>query len=444
MGEEAAELERLSAERDELKNQVERMSGERKHRFRKVLAAILAILTVICFVAVVPGAWSRRIFFNTDRWIATTSPLASDPAVQEYVARTVTDEIFAALDVQAKVSAALTQQNPALGFLAGPITDGARGFVYDQVLKVVESDRFQELWVQAQTKLHDNVITALKGGSTDVLSLANGQVSLNLLPILNAGLQQMTSTAQDLLGSGVTVPDVTINQVPSEVIARLESVLNVDLPDDFGSVVVYKSTQFAELQTGVYWFNRLVVALIVGFFILFIGTLAVSVRRRRSLLQMSAAMSIGLVVERRISLAGREELLGQVKPENQAAARSVSDSLMHSLLRYTGWLLAIWLVIIVVALVTGPYPWAVAMRARLGRMASTVAAVIASAFTPNPDVADMIRPRRDLLMVVGAAIGLLLFLFFDLSMWGSVIVGGVLLGYEIVVFRAGKESEVST
>jgi len=117
---------------------------------------------------------------------------------------------------------------------------------------------------------------------------------------------------------------------------------------------------------------------------------------------------------------------------------------MHSLLRYTGWLLAIWLVIIVVALVTGPYPWAVAMRARLGRMASTVAAVIASAFTPNPDVADMIRPRRDLLMVVGAAIGLLLFLFFDLSMWGSVIVGGVLLGYEIVVFRAGKESEVST
>ena len=156
---------------------------------------------------------------------------------------------------------------------------------------------------------------------------------------------------------------------------------------------------------------------------------------------MAGASSIGLVVIRRVALAGVDELIGKVKPENQAAARAVSDSVMHSLLRYTGWLLAIWLVVIVVALVTGPYPWAVSMRARLGRTASTVAGVIASAFTPNPDVADMIRPRRDRLMIVGAAIGLLLFLFFDLSMWGSVIVGGVLLGYEIVVFRAGKESE---
>lgn len=443
MGDEAAEVERLSAERDALKNQVERMSRERKHRFRKVLAAILAILTVVCFVAAVPGAWSRRTFFDTDRWIATTSPLASDAAVQEYIARTVTDEIFTALDVQAKVSAALTQQNPALGFLAGPIADGAKGFVHDQVLKVIQSDRFHELWTQAQTKLHDNVVTALKGESGDVVSLAKGQVSLNLLPILNAALQRMTSTAQDLLGSGVTIPDVAIDQVPSEVITRLESALNVDLPDDFGNVVVYKSTQFAQLQTGVYWFNKLVVALIVGFFLLFIATLATSVRRRRSLLQLSAAMSIGLVVIRRIALAGVDELISKVKPENQEAARAVSDGLMHSLLRYTGWLLAIWLLVILVSLITGPYPWAVASRARLGRMASTVARVVASAFTPNPDVADMIRPRRDHLMAAGAVIGLLLFLFFDLSMWWSLIVGGVLLGFEIVVFRAGKEPEAS-
>jgi hypothetical protein len=55
-------------------------------------------------------------------------------------------------------------------------------------------------------------------------------------------------------------------------------------------------------------------------------------------------------------------LVDQAKPENQAAARAVIDQVLGTLLWYTGWLVAIAFVVLVVALVTGPYPWAVRVR----------------------------------------------------------------------------------
>lgn len=111
MDETTGGIERLKAERDELEGQVERLENgpPRRRHIARIVSTILVVLAVLVLAAAVPGTWARRTLLDTDRYVATVTPLASDPAVQEYVARTVTQQVFTALDVEQRLSAALQE-----------------------------------------------------------------------------------------------------------------------------------------------------------------------------------------------------------------------------------------------------------------------------------------------------------------------------------------------
>ena len=66
--------------------------------------------------------------------------------------------------------------------------------------------------------------------------------------------------------------------------------------------------------------------------------------------------AVGLVVVRRIAIAASDQALESVRPENQAAAHAFTDRVLGNLLVYTGWLLAVVLVVLVIAWLTGSYP----------------------------------------------------------------------------------------
>jgi hypothetical protein len=125
-------------------------------------------LTVLTFAAGVGGTWARRTVLNTDRYVATVGPLASDPAVQDYLARMVTDQVFQALDVQGRLESVLGENAPRLAFLAGPITDSVHGFVKEQVDKVFASPAFAHLWVEANRVVHEHALAVLNGDSETV------------------------------------------------------------------------------------------------------------------------------------------------------------------------------------------------------------------------------------------------------------------------------------
>ena len=97
-----AELAELKAERDALAAQVAALEDRpaKRQRTRRVVTAILVIVSVLAFSLAVPGTWVRRTLGDTDRYVATITPLPSDPAVQEYLARTITTSVFDALGVQ--------------------------------------------------------------------------------------------------------------------------------------------------------------------------------------------------------------------------------------------------------------------------------------------------------------------------------------------------------
>ena len=406
------DVEHLRAERDALEQRVESLEArpQRRRRTARIVATVLTVLAVLVFAVAVPGLWARRTLLNTDRYVATAAPLAQDPAVQEYLARTVTQQVFDALDVQTRLADVLQERDPRLAFLAGPISNGVEGFVQDQLLKVFASDAFATAWEQANRFVHAQLIAALEGGG-ETVQVQNGAVVLNLLPLVNQGLAAISGVVTDLVGHPVSLPEITGDEIPSEAITKLESALGIDLPDNFGTVTVYHSDELAAVQQGVDLASRAIVALAVLFLILAAVAVWVSPRKRRTLLQLATALAVVLVIERRFAIAEGNAIVDKVKPENQAAGRAVVDQVIGSLLRYTGWFLAVAIVVLLVALVTGPYPWAMKLR----RWVSDVAAAATGAVREREPsgAATWVAAHRDALMMGGAVLAVLILLIAD-------------------------------
>lgn len=117
---ERAELERLRAEVASLRAHTHSASTATPREPRRIGRRIVAgVLVVLCAFLTILGVVTRYIqndIIDTDRYVATVTPLASDPAVQEQVITSVTAAIDQQLNLQTVVADALqkiTELTPA-------------------------------------------------------------------------------------------------------------------------------------------------------------------------------------------------------------------------------------------------------------------------------------------------------------------------------------------
>jgi hypothetical protein len=436
-----SELERLRAERDELAHEVETLERpQKRHRTRRILAPILVVLTVVVFTVTVPAAWGRRTILNTDRYVATVAPLANDPAVQESIATKVTAQVFTALNVEGVISTALAAIGDRATVLAAPMTNAIQGFVQEQVLRLVQSDAFDTFWAEANRFVHTQVMAILRGDEEQV-SVVEGKVLLNLVPLINLALVQIDQVASDLIGRDVQLPTIEPQTARAEAVNRLEQALGIDLPASYGSIEVYDADDLEALQQTLFTFQRLFVLLLILIPVLIAVTLLVSTRRRRTLIQLAVGGAIGLVLIRRFAILGRDSLFESVDTEDFPSVRVLTEELMSSLFRYTGILLAIVLLALLIALVTGRYPWAVALRRWIGDLGRGIGAAVGGRPLPDTGRVRWVREHRDALMLAGAVIAVVLLLWVDLSWLAFVVVGVLLALYELALWRLAPTGE---
>jgi hypothetical protein len=97
------------------------------------------------------AVWTNNQVSDTERFVATVSPVFQDPTVQTALADRVTTEVFAHLDVQQvaneTIDALAAQGLPPrvaerLHDLTGPLADGVRGFVQGKIREFVASPEF--------------------------------------------------------------------------------------------------------------------------------------------------------------------------------------------------------------------------------------------------------------------------------------------------------------
>ncbi len=327
------DLEAVRAEVDRLKEEVEKLEAkpQKRARLRKVFAVVFIVIAVLAASAITPGLWARRTVYETKRYIGVVGPLASDPAVQEALARQLTQAVFTATDMQAKVQAAIAERAPKLAFAAGPLTSSLQGFVQDQVQKLFASDQFQQFWVNANTLLQQQLVAVLDGKS-EALTVQGNQVVFNYLPLLNQALQQLSGTLSALLNRTIT----------------------------------FQGDELTSVQNAVSIFNKTLILAIVLFILSVILALLLSTNRRRTLLQLLTALIVVVVLERRFAIAQASNVVSMAKPENQAAVQAIIGAFLSSLLLATKRILWVLFVVLIVAVVTAPYPWAVRARAWVG------------------------------------------------------------------------------
>jgi hypothetical protein len=430
-----AEIERLRAERDELDAQLSR-AGERKDRRRRarsLTAALLTLLACLAIAVTVPAGWTYRTIFDTDAFVDRVTPIGIDPAVTPVLSDRLTTQIFALVDVEAIVAEALP---PRGQILAGPLTGGIEDFVREKVDEVLSSDRFRDRWIQANRFAHTQIVAVLRNES-EIVDTAGGRVVLNLLPVVNEALQNIESRASGLFQKEVDLPEVTGGEVPDEVRERISLALGVEVPEDFGEIIVFESDRLEAAQQAVSFFDRAIVFLAILTVVLVALALWTSRLRRRTLLQLVVGSMVGIVVVRRLAMWVEDEVVALAqRPDGERALTAITDQVFGSLFAVTLIVIIVGLAIVAIALITGPYSWAVITRAKMSALARGVVNT-ASDSSRQESTVVWVRAHREAMQLGGAIVFVLLLLILDLSWLGFLLLGGLIAIYEIWLWRLG-------
>lgn len=430
----ADERSRLQAEVDGLRAKLATAPRRRAVRTRGVVAVALVVVTSILFTVSVTAVWARRNALNTDRYVQTIGPVAQDVRVQRALARYITDQAMSAIDPEELFKSALPERGQ---ILAAPLTSALRGFVNDRVDAFLATDTFSRLWVQINEVAHERVVDVLNGDLPPSLQVQGNDVVVNVIPVLNQVLARIGEASPEIFGRTVNLPTVTVDEIPQDAIQKVERALGRDLPENFGQFTVFDASKLQQVQDTVALFNKLVVVAVILAVVLFALTLWVSPRRRRTLLQLMVGIALGIVIIRRLGLRLEDDVVELVKPENRDAVQVIVGAFVSSLLDATAWILGIAAVIAAVALLTGPYGWARALRRGTVSGAQAAVGAARSAINRQPDdpVVAWVGAHREVLQAGGIVVGILALLVLDLSWIGLFVLVALVIAYELAVQR---------
>src|SRR5262249_44403774 len=161
-----------------------------------------------------------------------------------------------------------------------------------------QSRQFKALWQQSTRFAHTQLLAVLEGHSQAVKT-TNGQVVLDLVPLLNAALQNLGPFITGVVGRPVTLPKISNNELPSTACRAISNAIHRPLPDTCAQIALFPADKLTQARRAVRLFNGALVLLLILTPLMAAGALWLSGRRRRTLLQLSAGGVLGLVVARR-------------------------------------------------------------------------------------------------------------------------------------------------
>ncbi|MCC9707571.1 hypothetical protein E4N62_21160 [Streptomyces sp. MNU76] len=179
----------ISAEERAEYERLRRHAGVRHRRLRKAGAAVLLVVTLLLAPLAVVAAWVEDTVADTDRYVETVAPLASDPAIQNVVIERLTDEVVKNVDVKA-VTDALTKVLAENGAppqvvagaeaLDGPLRSVVRTVVDRNVTRVITSELFQQVWEGSNRRAHAAVVHMLTGEREGALRATGDTIQLDV------------------------------------------------------------------------------------------------------------------------------------------------------------------------------------------------------------------------------------------------------------------------
>ncbi|MEU9083586.1 hypothetical protein [Streptomyces sp. NPDC048357] len=279
------------------------------------VSAVLITLTCILVPVSLLTVWVHDIVLDTDRYVSTVAPLASNPDVEAAAVHRITEAADVRVDgaeVTADLAKWLESQGlpPRVGNAVkalGPQLDSAADAAVSKVAtRFVEGDRFEKIWTTANRAAHNAVVHALTGQGRGAVEVEGGTVTLNIG-------EAVEKVKEDLVKAGIS---------PAEKIPEVNK-----------QMVLFQSDKLAKIRSLVHLLDVLGNWLPVLTVLLGVAGVLLARRRRRALVttMLCAAaacliLAIALVIARRYYL---DHLPEQV--QSPAAAAAIFDTLVRFL-----------------------------------------------------------------------------------------------------------------
>jgi hypothetical protein len=364
------------------------------HRGRRIAATTLIVISCILAPISVMAIWVRNQVLNTNRYVATVAPLATNPQVVDMAATAITNTLFSSTDVQAAIKNALP---PRADFLASPVSTALQDATERFAHQALSSKQFATIWKEANRRAHAQLTKALTGGGT-VVSTANGKIVIDL----GAIVQQVRTILKD---HGVGIFD----RIPVDQLS-----LKYELAD---------AHQLQKAQRATRALNTLSYVLPILMFLTLGGGLWLSVHRRRTLAHWGLGVAFAVAFLGLCVTIGRAFYLNAVTSDAlpRATAATVFDTLVRYLRDGIRLVAVIGLLVSIVAWLVGPSHSAVRVRTTARGITSGSGATLGSHGWTFGGFGRWAHAHARALDLVGIGAALIAFLLWDLPTARTVI-----------------------
>ncbi len=283
------------------------------------------ILTPITIVAL----FVNTEITDTSRYVQNVEPLASDPAIQEFVADDVTKRLFAQVDIEQYVEAALPERAQSL---TGPLIGALRNFVHETTLRVLQSSQFQDIWVAANRAAHNALVAVVTGKENGAVNASpDGVVSIDLSQVGQQVQQRLEDSGLDLF-----------SRIP---IARIS-----------GEIPVFQSKNLYDIRRATRALDTLAFVLPILVLASFGGAIFLSQSRRRGFVSAALGFTLGALVLALLLNVARSVYLDKATSADLPydAAAAVYDTLVRFLRTSVRTVLTLSIVVVVAVFFAGP------------------------------------------------------------------------------------------
>jgi len=300
-------------------------------RKRAIAVWTLVVVASILMLFASLTIWVKRQALDTNAWTDASGQMLANDEIRGQLSLYLVDSLFNSADATAKIQQALPPNRAALA----PVISGALQNVAVQAAdRILETPQAQALWEEANRRAHQNLIAVLNGEDVRRFQTENGEVVLDLGPLVE----------------------------------RLSTRFGFEAPPDAGKITILKSGQLKNAQRALKVIKVASVFLLV--LVLFLYGLAIYLAHghRRRILRATAAsfLLVGVLVLVIQRVTGGVVVGSLIKTDAIRPAGNAAWGIGTELLRSVAYALILYGVAgLIGAWLAGPTRLAVAARRRL-------------------------------------------------------------------------------
>ncbi len=238
------------------------------------ISVLFVVLAGLAAQGATTAYWVNQTLLETDKFMSVVMPIIDSPEFAEKSGQVVASQTVEALGVQDKVEHSLGQLNeylqalpeavgidpdgpigqrlpelPDLTLLAEPITTRVENRVSELTTDLVSSDEFQTLVDTAIRDAHAIAVAVVTEDESGLPSFVNldGDVEINFRPMIADSIVGVVTAGAAALG--VETPKIDSGASSEDILSGVFTQRGVEVPDDFGRIVVVSEDQLAPYRS---------------------------------------------------------------------------------------------------------------------------------------------------------------------------------------------------